>query len=175
LLELSMHILDIVENSISAGADVVTILIEENRKENIFTVEIKDNGEGMDELKQKKAVDPFFTTKEKKVGLGLPLLVEAARRTQGNVQISTLPGQGTSIKATFGLTHLDRQPLGDIIETMVVLIVGHPNVEFSYCYTHNGKKFSWDTQTIREHFEDVPFHNPQVVQFIRDELKKMYV
>ncbi len=175
MLELSMHILDIVENSITSGADVVTILIEENHGDNVLKIEIKDNGEGMDELKQKMAVDPFFTTKEKKVGLGLPLLVEAAKRTQGNVQITTHPGQGTSIKATFGLTHLDRQPLGDIIETMVVLIVSHPKVEFSYCYIHDGKKFSWDTQTIQDHFKGVPFHNPQVVQFIRDELKKMYI
>ena len=175
MLELSMHILDIVENSITAGADEVSVLIEENRKENVLTIEIRDNGEGMDESKREKAIDPFFTTKEKKkVGLGLPLLVEAARKSQGDVQIDTRPGHGTSIKAIFGLTHFDRQPLGDIVETMVVLIVGHPNVEFTCSYIDDEKELSWDTRKIREHFRDDALKRSQQVHYIREELDKVF-
>jgi DNA mismatch repair ATPase MutL len=169
-----MHILDIVENAISAGADVVSVLIEEKQKDDVLSIEIRDNGEGMDEWKRKQATDPFFTTKGKKVGLGLPLLAEAARRSGGDIQISSLPGYGTSIKTTFGLTHIDRQPLGDIIETMTVLIVGHPDVEFICSHIDNEKENSWGTQRIREHFEDDVTKRSQQVHFIREELNKIF-
>jgi len=171
VIELSLHILDIAENSIAAGAEVVAIRIEEDQKKDIFTIEIEDDGKGMDEQMKKQALDPFVTTKpRKKVGLGLSLLAEAARKTGGNMEIHSRLDEGTRIVATFGFSHLDRQPLGDMVETMVLLIVGNPNVEFVYQHTRDGKLFSMDTRDIQKYLGDIPRSTPDVLDFIREHL-----
>ena len=174
MLELSMHILDIVENSVTAGASEISLCIEENKKKNILSIKIEDNGSGMDEVMLNKALDPFTTTKkDKKVGLGLSLLSNAAHGCGGDMRIDSLPGKGTTIKAVFGLNHIDRQPLGDIIETMIVLIVGHSEVEFIFQYIKDGNLFSWDTRKIQGRFGDVYRSNPEVLDFIRNELDQI--
>ena len=172
MIELSLHILDIVENSIAAGAEVVDIRIQEDREKDIFTIEIRDDGRGMDEQMKKKVLDPFVTTKpRKKVGLGLSLLAEAARKTGGRMEIHSELDQGTHIVVTFGWSHVDRQPLGDMIETLVLLMIGNPDVEFVYEHTRDGKSFSMDTRDIQEHLGEIPRSTPDVLDFIREHLK----
>jgi len=169
LKELSMHILDIVENSVAAGATRVSILVEENKERDVLVIEIRDNGRGMDEAMRRKALDPFVTTKlAKSVGMGLSLFSEASKRSGGAMTIDSEQEKGTTIRATFGLNHVDRQPMGDIVETMVTLVVGNPDVEFHYQYVRDGKGYSWDTEMIRERFGDVSRSNPEVVDFVRE-------
>ncbi len=166
-----MHILDIVENSVNAGATQVTVSIEENQKLDRLNIEITDNGKGMDDAMVGKALDPFVTTKEgKRVGLGLSMLSEAARKAGGEMTMDSRPGKGTSIRATFELTHLDRQPLGDMTETMITLIIGNPDVEFRYSHKTNTSTLTWSTARIREVFGDVFRSRPDVIDFIREEL-----
>ena len=165
-----MHILDIVENSVNAGATEVTVSIEENQKLDRLNIEITDNGKGMDDAMVEKALDPFVTTKEgKKVGLGLSMLSEAARKAGGEMTMDSRPGKGTIVRATFGLTHLDRQPLGDMTETMITLIIGNPDVEFRYSYKTERSALTWSTERIREVFGDVFRSHPDVIDFIREE------
>ena len=176
MLELSMHILDIVENSVAAGAKNVSISIGEYSDRDAFIVEIKDDGQGMDKEMLKKALDPFVTTKQgKKVGLGLSMLAEAARKAGGQMRVISHAGEGTSIRATFGLTHVDRQPLGNIVETMITLIIGCHDVEFSYTHFKDGEEFNWNTGRIRDVFGDVIRSQPDVVDFIQNELAVDYV
>ena len=171
MLELSMHIMDIVENSVNAGATEVTVCIEENQKLDRLNIEITDNGKGMDDAMVEKALDPFVTTKEgKKVGLGLSMLSEAARKAGGEMTMDSLPGKGTIVRATFGLTHLDRQPLGDMTETMITLIIGNPDVEFRYSHKTDTSALTWSTERIREVFGDVFRSHPDVIDFIREAL-----
>jgi DNA mismatch repair ATPase MutL len=171
VLELSMHILDIVENSVNAGATQVTVSIEENQELDRLNIKITDNGKGMDDAMVEKALDPFITTKEgKKVGLGLSMLSEAARKAGGEMTIDSQPGKRTSVRATFGLTHLDRQPLGDMTETMITLIIGNPNVEFRYSHKTDTSALNWSTARIREVFGDIFRSHPDVIDFIREEL-----
>lgn len=146
--DLSLHILDIAENSIAASAKNIKIKINEDKKKDSLTIEIKDDGEGMTEEMQKKVLDPFFTTKKKakEIGLGLPLLAQAARATGGDIQINSKKGFGTEIKATFGYSHIDRQPLGDIGETVKVLIVSHPEIDFLYEHVVDDKIYILDTK-----------------------------
>ncbi|UCF86553.1 MAG: sensor histidine kinase, partial [Nitrospiraceae bacterium] len=121
--DLSLHILDISENSIRAGATEIGIEIVENVKENILLIEIHDNGKGMSEEMVKQVSDPFFTTKTtRRIGLGIPFLIQAARETMGDVDIKTGEGKGTTITARFQYNHIDRKPLGDMEKTMSVLI-----------------------------------------------------
>jgi len=170
-----MHILDIVENSVAAGAKKISILVEEDGKKNLLVIEIRDDGRGMDDRMRQKAVDPFVTTKsEKRVGMGLSLLSEAARRCGGEMTIDSKQGKGTAIRATFGLNHVDCQPMGDMVETMVAFVVGNPDVEFNFRFVRGGRDFSWSTGRIMEHFGNVPRYRPKIVDFIRTEMKEKF-
>ena len=157
--DLSLHILDIVENSIRALARRVKIRIEENIEKDCLTVEIEDNGQGMDEETVKKALDPFFTTKAtRRVGLGLPLLDQTARETGGKLEISSEVGKKTRIRATFQYSHPDCKPLGDIKETLLVLAAGYPEVDFVYEYKRGEIIYRWDSKRIKDKKNDRTNH-----------------
>lgn len=142
-----MHILDIAENSIASSAGRIEIRIEEDTGRDVLTIEIKDDGKGMDEQTLQKTLDPFFTTRTtRRVGLGLPLLAQAARQTDGKIELDSKPGQGTTVKATFSLSHLDRQPMGDMQETIRTLVAGHPEIDFLYEHKTNDSIYHFDTR-----------------------------
>jgi K+-sensing histidine kinase KdpD len=131
--DLSLHILDVVENSIRAGAIEVRIKLIENRVEDRLILEIGDDGEGMDETTAKCCVDPFFTTKSgKQVGLGLPFLSQSAEEAGGRLVVETTKGKGTKVIASYRLSHIDRRPLGDLDGTIRCLKETHPEVKFFY-------------------------------------------
>jgi signal transduction histidine kinase len=131
--DLSLHVLDIAENSIAAGADRVSIHVERDDGEGMLYISIEDNGEGMDRFTMKACRDPFFSTKPgKRVGLGIPLLAQAARESGGSFHISSAPGEGTRIRAGFSLAHPDRKPLGDMEKTVYVLRMTHPEISIEY-------------------------------------------
>ena len=145
--DLSLHILDIAENSIASSAGRIEIRIEEDTGRDVLTIEIKDDGKGMDEQTLHKTLDPFFTTRTtRRVGLGLPLLAQAARQTDGKIELDSKPGQGTTVKATFSLSHLDRQPMGDMQETIRTLVAGHPEIDFLYEHKTNDSIYHFDTR-----------------------------
>lgn len=145
--DLSLHILDIAENSISASAKRIEIRIDEDKAKDLLTVEIKDDGKGMDEQTLQKALDPFFTTRTtRKVGLGLSLLAQAARQSDGKIELSSGPGKGTTVKAVFRLSHPDCKPVGDVHETMRTLVAGYPGTDFLYEHKKNGSIYRFDTR-----------------------------
>ncbi|MEI8172888.1 MAG: ATP-binding protein [Deltaproteobacteria bacterium] len=171
MLELSLHILDIVENSTRAGASIVDIDITEDTAKDILSLDIRDNGSGMSEDVLKKVTDPFFTTKTvRNVGLGLPMLAQAAERTEGRFIIESKGGEGTRVAVDFKLSHIDRQPLGDISGTMVTLIAGDPDIEFIYRHRRNGQSYILDTREIKKEIEDIPINHVDVLNFIRDHI-----
>lgn len=145
--DLSLHILDIVENSIAASAKRIEIRIEEDQTKDLLMIEIKDNGKGMDEQALKKALDPFFTTRTtRKVGLGLPLLAQAARETDGKIEVNSAPNKGTRVKASFRLSHPDLKPMGDINETILTIVVGYPEIELLYEHKEDNSIRRFDTR-----------------------------
>ena len=157
--DISLHILDIVENSIRALATRIKIKIEENMQKDWLTLEIEDNGQGMDEVTKNKALDPFFTTKAtRRVGLGLPLLYQAARETGGKLEISSQAGKKTRIRATFRYSHPDRKPLGNIEETLLVLAAGYPEVDFLYEHRTGNRVYRWDSKKIKDKNDDRSDH-----------------
>ena len=148
--DLSLHILDIVENSIKAKASRIEIKVVEDTKRDLLTIEIKDNGRGIDEKTIEKVFDPFFTTgTTRKVGLGLPLLSQAAKESGGDVEIESKVGKGTKVKATFRHSHIDRKPMGDMEATLAALISVNPEVDFIYEYEKDESKYRLDTREIR--------------------------
>jgi len=149
--DLSLHILDIVENSIRARAKKIEIKIIEEKKKDLLTIEIIDDGKGMDEKTLKDVLDPFFTTKNtRKVGLGLSLLAQSAEESGGSIKIESKIGQGTKVKATFGYSHIDRKPLGDIYESLKVLITVNTDINFIYKYQKDNANYHLDTKGIKK-------------------------
>ncbi len=166
--DLSLHILDIVENSLTAGAKRVEIRIEEDSRADRMEIEIADDGCGMDEETAKQALDPFFTTKTvRRVGLGLPLLAETCRISNGELSLQSRPGKGTKVKATFQHSHIDRKPLGQMEDTLITLVVGHPGVDLLYEHRKDGKVFSLDTRKIKSDLGNVPLNTPKVISVLR--------
>jgi len=173
MLELAAHILDIAENSVRAGAKLIKIDIEEDTAKDFLSIKIIDDGQGMKKEEIKKVLDPFYTTKTvRRVGLGLPLLADAAQRAGGSLQIKSEKDKGTTVKATFGLSHMDRQPMGDIIGTLIVLIAGNSAVDFLYRYKRNNQHFQMDTRKIRKEISDVPINHPEILKYIRGVLEE---
>ena len=153
--DLSLHILDIVENSIAAGAKKIEIKIIEDKKKDLLTIEITDDGKGMDEKTLNKVLDPFYTTRNtRKVGLGLPLLAQSAEESGGTVKIESEPGKKTTVKATFGYSHIDCKPLGDVGETLKVLIAGNPDINFIFEYQRDGMINRLDTKGFKNDIVD---------------------
>lgn len=169
MLELSLHILDIAENSIRAGATKVEIIIREDSRKNLLTIAVNDDGKGMTKEEIKKAQDPFYTTKTvRRIGLGIPLLADAARRANGFIKLPSQPGKGTKLKAVFQLDHLDRQPMGNITSTIINLIAGNSSVDFIYKHMHNDRRFSMDTRNIRKEIGDLPINHSEILKYIRN-------
>lgn len=172
--ELSLHILDIVENSIAAKADKIEIRISEDKKKDSLCIEVIDNGIGMDSETVKKALDPFYTTKKiRRFGLGLPLLSEAAKAANGHLSVKSKKGQGTRIKANFQYSHIDRQPLGDIGQTIVALVIGNPEIDLIFVYKRNFHKYHFDTRKLKTRLDEIPINSLAGIRMIREELKKM--
>ncbi|WP_213950974.1 ATP-binding protein [Tepidanaerobacter syntrophicus] len=166
--ELSLHILDIAQNSIAAKASLVEIEIEEDKKKDLLTIKIKDNGTGMDEETSRKVSDPFFTTRTtRKVGMGIPLFAQAAQSCGGDLKIYSKKGKGTTIEATFILSHIDRAPLGSMSDTMVLLVASHPEIDFVYRHKVQDKEFVFDTREIKKILHEVPINNPLVLDWIK--------
>jgi len=158
--DLSMHILDIVENSTRAGAKEVSLAIVEDNKANRVTITIIDDGKGMTEEELKRALDPFYTTKKerRKVGLGLPMLRETAEQAGGSLVVTSAPGKGTEVRARMVLDHIDRPPLGDINETLQIVITTNPGVIFNIAYTVDGETENFSTRDDSQGNSGVP-HN----------------
>jgi anti-sigma regulatory factor (Ser/Thr protein kinase) len=151
LEDLSLHILDIAENSITAGAKNIEIIVSEDKGQDLLKIEIVDDGKGMAPEAAEEATNPFFTSRTtRRVGLGLSLLNEAAKMANGILKIQSTVGAGTRVTATFQLSHIDRKPLGNIAETLVTLIAGNPAVAIKYIYDRDGHRFIFDTREIKQ-------------------------
>jgi hypothetical protein len=158
---------------VRAGAQTVMISVTEDTVSDTLTIEISDNGKGMSADEAVKALDPFYTTKKvRRIGLGLPMLKLAAETTGGSFRLDSAQGRGTTVAVTFGLSHIDRQPLGDVGLTMVTLIMGSPDVNFVYIHRRNDREYRLDTRDIRRELGDVPIQHVEVLSLIRGDVEK---
>ncbi len=169
--ELSLNVLDIVQNSIAAAATLVTVAVTET--EGMLTILIEDNGRGMTAEQLERIRDPFYTTRTtRRVGMGIPLFRMAAEMADGSLAIESEVGVGTTVTASFRLEHIDRMPLGDIAGTMETLIQLNPSIDFVYRHKVNGQSFELDTRALREVLGDVPLSEPDILAWIRENLEE---
>ena len=167
--ELSLNLLDIVENSTRAGASLVTIQVIEEPDADRLTLSVEDDGCGMSPELLAAVQDPFTTTRTtRKVGLGIPFLKEGAEMTGGSLDLWSREGEGTKISATYGYSHIDRPPLGDLAETVVTLVQCHERTDFCYTHRYRDRAFTLDTRELREVMEGLPLSEPAVLRWIRE-------
>lgn len=165
--ELSLHILDLVENALRAGARKVVISVRENSQEDLLEIVIEDDGAGMDEATKQRALDPFFSTKGKRIGIGLPLVAQLSQQCGGKLEIVSEQGKGTKVRATFQKSHIDLPPLGNLPETLFVLLAAHPEVEFEFRHEVDGCAWSFNSRKL---FEELGIErgDSTMLVFLRD-------
>ena len=183
MLELALHVLDILQNTVEAGASHVDLAIVEDEPADRLTIMAKDDGRGMDEKTVHRVLDPFYTTRiTRHVGLGLPLYAAAAETAGGRLTIRSKPGEGTTVEATFQLSHPDRQPLGDIAGTLVAFLLAERAPELHYRHqvipgrrgqvsspgTRKEREFTFDTAAVRAELAGVPLHQPLVARWLAE-------
>ncbi len=167
--DISMHIMDIAQNSITAGAGLLEINIIEDIDNDAYTVIIKDNGKGMPEELLKKVTDPFTTTRTtRKIGLGLPLLKQNVERTGGTFSIESKEGEGTTVEASFVMMHPDRLPIGDIAGTIVLLTSANPELTIIYRHSTNTGDYEYNTTEINSTLDGVSITEPSVIRFLKE-------
>lgn len=185
--ELALHVLDILQNTVEAGATRVSLTIDEDVPGDRLTITATDDGRGMDAATVARVTDPFYTTRTTRhVGLGLPLYKMAAEQAGGRLRIESQPGVGTTVEATFQLSHPDRQPLGDMAGTLLAFLLSGQAPELRYEHRIRRDEpdavapgagtqapplqFEFDTADIRAELDDVPFTHPAVAQWLAEYL-----
>ena len=169
MTEISLHILDIAQNSVKANAKNIEIDILEDIENDIFKVVISDDGSGMDKEFLKNVTDPCKTTRTtRKVGMGLSLFKTAAEITGGSLCIKSELDKGTEVTATFVHSSIDRQPLGDIASTITTLIGSDENIDYIYTHAYNGEKFEFNTKMVKEIMQGVSLNTPEVLNWIEE-------
>ena len=167
--ELSLNILDITENSVSAGASLIEIDVLEDTPEKTLSVIIRDNGRGMSEEMVRNVRDPFCTTRTtRKVGMGIPLFKMAAEMTGGHLELSSQLGVGTEIAAHFKTDSIDFTPLGDIDATILTLITMHEDIDFIYRFKIDENEFVLKTSDLKAILGEVSFNDIDVRMWLKD-------
>lgn len=167
--ELSLNVLDIAQNSVSANSSLVEIEVTENTKKHELTLCVIDNGKGMTKEQLASVRDPFFTTRTtRKVGLGVPLFKMAAEMTGGSFEIESEVGKGTKVKAFFRTNSIDFTPLGNMTDTVVLLITMNTNIDFVYRFQRNEKSFLLDTRQLKEILGGVPLSEPEIARWLTE-------
>ncbi len=167
--DLSLHILDIAQNSITAKAKSIVIGIEEDSAANTYIIRVEDDGCGMSKEVLELVTDPYYTSRTtRRVGLGIPLFKQNAEQTGGYLAIDSEPGRGTVIEAMFVHDNIDRPELGDISGVLLLLIGANPELHFRYVHRKDGQGYALDTRELQEALDDMPVSNPNILGYIKE-------
>lgn len=166
--DLSLHLMDIMQNSVAAGADGIFVEIAVDAIRDELVIIVKDNGSGMDEELLQRVTSPFATTRNtRKVGLGIPLFMASAHNASGNFTIRSVKGKGTEVEASFKISHIDRPPLGEVAETIVTMILSNPSMQIELELINNQLYFRFNTREIKEKLGDAEITNYEVLEWIK--------
>ncbi|WP_439182455.1 ATP-binding protein [Carboxylicivirga taeanensis] len=163
--------MDIVQNSVRAQAKNIglSIIIDEPW----LVIRVQDDGTGMDKPTLKKVKDPFYTSRRtRKVGMGIPLILQNAEMTGGHLQIESELGSGTTLTAKFGLKHIDRPPMGDFASTAAMMMTGNEGVNLQLIVQHGEQQFAVTTNEVKEVLGDVDIRLPRVTRFLKEMIEE---
>lgn len=174
--DLSLHILDIMQNCISAEASSISLLICLDEDADALKISIADNGKGMTREQLDRVEDPFFTLRTtRKVGLGIPLFKQAAVQSEGGLTVESEVGVGTTVTATFVYTHIDRPPLGNVANTFVLMVSSNPDIRFELQYINNGNAFIFDSFEVKEVLGDMSLQDTGVIKMLTEMVEEHIV
>jgi anti-sigma regulatory factor (Ser/Thr protein kinase) len=161
--DLALHIMDISQNALRAGATRVEIRLEEDRSSDTLRLCIRDNGRGIAAEMLPRVTDPYTTSRTtRKVGMGLPLLRQNAEQCNGSLSVESEEGKGCTVCARFSASHIDLPPYGDLPGVIFLLIVANPEIDFRYERITDSAVRVFDTREVREVLEDLPLDHPEV-------------
>jgi len=178
MYELSLFVLDLVQNSITADAKVIKIWLFEYESENLVTITVADDGKGMSEAVMGKAIDPFMTSKterKKKIGLGLPFFKQLIESCEGIFRIKSKPGIGTVVTGNFPYDNIDQPPIGNLEDTILNLVIANPEIDFSYTRRNDKEEKVFDTRPVRKMLGDdaiLMWQSSDLIEWFRNELIK---
>ena len=167
--ELSLHILDIAQNSISAGARALDLMLAEEN--GWLTITVADDGRGMSPEFLATVTDPFTTTRTtRKVGMGLSLMKMEAQMSGGDLSIESTVGEGTTVTSWFDPGNIDMPPLGDLTSSITTLIQGSPDIDFVFTHRTPAGEYTLDTGEIRQIMGDISLSEPEIIAWLTDYL-----
>ncbi|RIE05601.1 ATP-binding protein [Candidatus Cryosericum terrychapinii] len=170
------HVLDIASNSVTAGATHIWLDIDHDPADHLFVFTVRDNGCGMDADRRTRVFDPFFTTRPhniRRFGLGLPFLKENTELTGGGVDLKSVSGEGTTLRATFHTDHIDCLPFGDLASTIFALLISDGAVCWHIHRAEGDMAYSVGTEELRAVFSSEEMSDPQaqmlLLEFLREQ------
>jgi len=170
--DLSMHILDLAQNSVKAGAARIEVRVDEDPESDALRVAVTDNGRGMDASTAARLMAPLVTARRGRVaGHGLPLLHQAAAAAGGSLRVTSAPGAGTRVEAVFGLGHVDRAPLGDLEATVLVLFAAHPGVDFAWAHRRGPREYGLSSADLRAALDGASLASPAGIALARSAVR----
>lgn len=171
--DLALHIMDIVQNSVTAGATQIGIAVSHDTGANTLLITVSDNGCGMTEEVLARATDPYYTSRTtRKVGMGIPLLMQSAEQAGGWLKLDSEPGKGTTLTAMFVHDHLDRPALGDMAGVISLLISANEGIRFLYKHSMDDCEYMLDTKEINEALDGMSVADAGVIRFIREMIRE---
>jgi hypothetical protein len=171
--EISLHLLDIAENSVAADGKNISIHVHEDLLNDRLSASVIDDGRGMDAETAQRVQDPFYTTRTtRNVGLGIPLLKEATEMAEGSFSLQSEPGKGAWLEAEFRHSHIDRMPLGDLSSTFLTLLISHPQIDWTFLYRvtdkdRQSRDFFFESAELKSELGDISLTEPEVLTFVR--------
>ena len=171
--DLSLHILDLAQNSVRAQASVVALSVQLDAQ-GLLTLTIEDDGCGMDEALLSRVTSPFATTRTtRKVGLGIPMMMENCRLAGGELTLKSEPGKGTVLRATLDTHSIDCLPLGDLAGTVTSLVTANPErPDFTLRCASPAGEMQFDTREIRAALEGVALNEPEIASWMMEALRE---
>ena len=170
---LSLYVLDILGNSVRAGARKVSLTITESRKENVYKMVFEDDGKGMSPELLDEVFSPWVTTrKERRIGLGLSLLKQGAQQCGGDLRIASAPGEGTTVTVAFAYDHLDRPVAGDMAGSLVMTAASAPAIDFFYTHTTDVGVYRFSTVEVNEALGGVSMTNPPIMRAVQEMIRE---
>lgn len=167
--DISLHVLDIMQNSTAAHATRIRVVLTTEAAEELLKVVIEDNGCGMDSKLLAGVTDPFTTTRTtRKVGLGIPLIKASAEQSGGSFTITSQKGVGTVVTARFGIDNIDRPTLGDLPGVITDMSAAYPAVEIQLLLKNGDRQFVFNSGEVRQTLGDVPLSEYEVVKWLRE-------
>ncbi|OWZ83275.1 ATP-binding protein [Natranaerobius trueperi] len=172
--ELSLHLLDLIQNSIEASATKIYVKVYLSYVNDQLIIEVIDNGKGIEDSLKEQVTDPFKTTRTtRRVGLGLSLLEMKAKQCDGGIKVeSNLKGLGTKVSVWFKYSHWDRPPIGKLINTIITVFQANPDLDLEFSYQVENSNFEFSTEEVKAVLNKDAFRNLKVLNWVKEYLEE---